>query len=232
MKRKIVISVLCLLCVCAAHHPAAAHVLDQYLQVAQIVLVPDGVRIELRLIPGVQVAKRIRALIDTDGDKQITKAEEQAYLQRVSQDIELSIGNIKTPLMLTDSQFPTQQAMREGLGTIRLTYEASSLPSAADYQQIYFRNNHLPEASNYLVNALVPATPEIKIGGQERDPLQREIRLNYRMTATTTTTQSLHARWWSLVAVCLCFVVLCAAWILYNRPGVSGVFIQVRRNFH
>ena len=225
MKVKIVISVLCLLFVYAAHHPAAAHVLDQYLQVTQIALAPNNVRIELRLIPGVQVAERICALIDTDGDRQITKAEEQVYLQRVSQDIELSISNIKTPLRLTNSQFPTQQEMREGLGTIRLTYEASSSPGAANYQQLYFRNNHLPEFSNYLVNALVPATPEIKIGGQERDPLQREIRLNYRMTTTTTATQSLHARWWSLVAVCLCFVVLCTAWILYNRSGVSGIFM-------
>ncbi len=225
MKQKIVIPVLCLLCMCAAHHPATAHVLDQYLQVTQIALAPNNVRIELRLIPGVQVAERICALIDTNGDRQITKAEEQAYLQRVSQDIELSIGNIKTPLKLTDSQFPTQQEMREGLGTIRLTYEASSSSGAADSQQIYFRNNHLPESSNYLVNALVPAMNEIKIDGQERDPLQREIRLNYRMTAATTATQSLHARWWSLGAVCLSFVVLCAAWILYNRPGVSGVFI-------
>ena len=225
MKRKIFITKLCLLCLCAAHLPAAAHVLDQYLQVVQIALAPNGVRIELRLIPRVQVTERICTLIDTDGDRQITKAEEQAYLQHVSQDIELSISNIKTPLRLTNSQFPTQQEMREGLGTIRLTYEASSSLVTADYQQLSFRNNHLPELSNYLVNALVPATPEIKIGGQERDPLQREMKLNYRMTGATNLTPPLQVRWRVLVLCCLCFAVLYVGWILYNRPGVSGVFM-------
>jgi hypothetical protein len=42
-------------------------VLDQYLQVAQIALAPDGVRVELRLIPGVQAADRICTLIDAGG---------------------------------------------------------------------------------------------------------------------------------------------------------------------
>ena len=75
--------VLCLLCVCAVHLPVAAHVLDQYLQVAQIALAPDGVRIELRLIPGAQVAARVFVLIDTDGDGQLSTVEQPAYAQRV-----------------------------------------------------------------------------------------------------------------------------------------------------
>ncbi|HEX8143817.1 MAG TPA: hypothetical protein VF553_14560 [Pyrinomonadaceae bacterium] len=37
--------------------------------------------------------------------------------------------------------------------------------------QLPFRNNHLPELVVYLVNAPVPTTSEIKISGQERDPL-------------------------------------------------------------
>ncbi len=176
---------LCLLCMCAAHLPVAAHVLDQYLQVAQIALAPNNVRIELRLIPGVQVADRIGALIDADGDGRITTAEEQAYARRVLQDIELAVSGINVPLTLTEMQFPTQPEMREGWGTIRLTYEASATLRAADQPQLYFRNNHLPELGVYLVNALMPTTNEIKLGGQERDPLQRGLRLDYYITPTS-----------------------------------------------
>ena len=209
MKVKIVISALCLLCVCAAHHPAAAHVLDQYLQVTQIALAPNNVRIELRLIPGIQVAKKICALIDTDGDGQITKAEEQAYTQRVSQDIELAICNVKAPLTLINSQFPPQQEMREGVGTIRLTYEASATLGAADYPQVYFRNNHLPELGVYLVNALIPATNAIKLGGQERDPLQREMRLSFHVTPAIT---SGSRSWAGVLMFFLCLALLFSQW--------------------
>ena len=90
----------CLLCACALHLTGSAHVLDQYLQVAQIALAPDGVRIELRLTPGVQVAERICTLIDADRDGQITTAEEQAYARRVLQDLELAINGVNAPLTL------------------------------------------------------------------------------------------------------------------------------------
>ena len=168
--------------VCVACQAASAHVLDQYLQVAQIGLAPDRVRIELRLIPGVQVADRICAVIDADGDGQIAAAEEQAYAKRVWQDLTLAINGVNAPLTLNEVQFPTQQEMREGLGTIRLTLVAAVTLNVADRQQLDFRNNHMPEFSVYLVNALVPAAKDIKITGQERDPLQREIRLSLHQT--------------------------------------------------
>ena len=198
---------LCLFCACAAHLTVAAHVLDQYLQVAQIALAPDGVRIELRLIPGIQVADRICTLIDADGNGQITAAEEQAYARRVSQDTELAINDVNTPLTLTDTQFPTQQEMRAGLGTIRLTLTAAATLSAADHQQLYFRNNHLPELGVYLVNALVPTVNEIKISGQERDPLQRELRLSFHVTA-----KDRQRSWTGGLIFCLCLLLLVPQW--------------------
>jgi type II secretory pathway component PulM len=193
----------CFLCACALHTAVSAHVLDQYLQVTQIALAPDGVRIELRLIPGVQVADRICTLIDANGDGEISAAEEQAYARRVSQEIELAISGVNAPLTLTDLQFPTQSDMREGLGTIHLTYEASVNLRAAAQQQLYFRNNHLSELGVYLVNALMPTTNEIKIGAQMRDPLQREMRFDYHLPAANSTL------WWRGIAIFLgCLLLL------------------------
>lgn len=197
----------CLLSACVVHFTVSAHVLDQYLQVTQIALAPNSVRFELRLIPGIQVADRICGLIDANGDGQISKAEEQAYAIRVMQDIELTIGEVKTPLTLTDIQFPSQSEMREGLGTIRLTLEASATISTAG--QLYFRNNHLPELGVYLINALIPTTNEIKLGGQERDPLQRGLRLDFQITQAGT--QNL-PRWIGVWLIFLCLVLFFPQW--------------------
>ncbi|HKC84498.1 MAG TPA: hypothetical protein VKG02_00910 [Blastocatellia bacterium] len=169
----------CLLCACAMRMTAPAHVLDQYLQIAQIALAPGGARVELRLIPGVQVADRVFALIDVDGDGQISSAEEQAYARRVLQDVALEVDGRRAPLALTGIEFPSRREMNEGVGAIRLDLAAEAALGAAGEHQLSFRNDHLPELGVYLVNALVPTTSEIKISGQARDPLQREMRLSF-----------------------------------------------------
>lgn len=176
----------CLLSTCALAITVSAHVLDQYLQVAQIALAPDGVRIELRLIPGVEVAERVCALLDADGDGQISAAEEQAYAQRVWQDLSLSINEKSTTMTITETQFPTRTAMNEGLGTIRLTFTAAAALNGTGQQRLQFRNDHLPDFSVYLVNALMPTSDAIKITGQARDPLQHGLQLNFQATPVAT----------------------------------------------
>ncbi len=199
----------CLLCAFAFQATAAAHVLDEYLQVAQIALAPGGARVELRLIPGVQVADRVFALIDVDGDGQISSAEEQAYARRVLQDIALEVDGRRAPLALTGVQFPSRREMNEGIGAIRLDLAAEAALGAAGEHQLSFRNDHLPELGVYLVNALVPTTSEIKLGGQERDPLQREMRLSFHVTPADT-----HGPrpWTGVLMLCLCLVLLFPRW--------------------
>lgn len=192
---------LCLLSVCAWQLTVSAHVLDQYLQVAQISLAADGIGLEVRLVPGVQVADRICSLIDADNNGNITTAEEQNYERRVRQDIGLEIDGVHAPLTLTEMRFPTPQEMREGLGTIRLTYLAQV--TFANHQQLYFHNDHLPEQGVYLVNALMPAMKEIKIGGQERDALQRGLRLDF-----DTTQPSRPSRWLAVLLFCMALLFL------------------------
>lgn len=218
----------CLFTICAASLPVRAHVLDQYLQVAQIALAPDGVRIELRLIPGVEVAECIRTLIDVDGNGQITTAEEQAYARRVLQDIELAINGISAPLTFSDLKFPTQPEMRAGLGTIRLTFVAATTLQAADHQQLLFRNNHLPALGVYLVNALVPTANEIKISGQERDPLQRELRLRFHIISASTRDA---LRWQGVLGLCLCLLLLFPQWKYLRQYLQRGSDEQIKKSF-
>ena len=207
----------CFLCALAFQATAAAHVLDEYVQAAQITLAPDGVRVELRLTPGVQVADRVFSMIDVDGDGKISPAEEQAYARRVLQDVALEVDGRRAPHALMEVEFPSRREMNEGIGAIHLDLTAGADLGAAGEHQLSFRNNHLPELSVYLVNALVPATSEIKIGGQARDPLQREMRLSFRVTPRViphVTPADTHGPWlWtSVLLLCLCLVLLFPQW--------------------
>lgn len=216
---------LCLFCLYAVHSSVSAHVLDQYLQVAQIALAPDSVRVELRLIPGVEVAQRICTLIDADHDGQVSKSEEQTYVRRVVQDLEFSLNGVPVPLTLRDWHFPPSPEIREGLGTIRLLLTATATLGAARRQQVYFRNNHLPDLGVYLVNALVPATKEIQLGEQLRDPLQREMRLHFHVTAPDTQAT---LRWRGIFMFGLCLALLWPQWKSLRRFWHRGEATQMK----
>ena len=99
---------------------AAAHPIDEYAQNTYIDPAPDRTTLELNLIPGVLVAPQVVALIDTDGDGEISETEGEAYTNEVLRDISLEVDGEPQPLTLASSQFPTPLDMRAGLGTIRL----------------------------------------------------------------------------------------------------------------
>jgi hypothetical protein len=169
-----------LLCAVALRITATAHVIDQYLQAAQITLAPAGARVELRLTPGAQIADRVFALIDGDGNGQISPAEEQAYARRALQDISLEVDGRRAQLALTEVQFPSRREMNEGVGAIRLYLSAEAALTASGEHQLTFRNDHLPELGVYMANAMVPATEAIKITGLQRDALQHGLRVDFR----------------------------------------------------
>ncbi|MBO0726028.1 MAG: hypothetical protein J2P52_10545 [Blastocatellia bacterium] len=205
---------LCLLCACALLMTAPAHALDQYLQVAQIALAPDGVRVELRLTPGARVADRVFALIDVDGDGQISPAEEQAYARRALRDVALEVDGRRTPLTLTGIQFPSRREMNEGVGAIRLDLAAEADFGAGGAHQLTFRNDHLPELGVYMANALVPTTDAIKITGQLRDALQRGLQVDFRASSADGRAWS---RWTGVLLFGLCLALLLPRWKRLRR---------------
>lgn len=204
----------CLLCACALLITAPAHALDQYLQVAQIALATGAVRVELRLIPGARVADRVFALIDVDGDGQISPAEEQAYARRALRDVALEVDGLRTPLTLTGIQFPSRREMNEGVGAIRLDLAAEAAFGAAGEHQLTFRNDHLPELGAYMANALVPTTDTIKITGQQRDALQRGLRVNFLSLSSDARAWP---RWTGVLLFGLCLALLLPRWKRLRR---------------
>ena len=166
---------------------ASAHRLDEYLQASQLNLTPTGVRIELRLTPGVDVADRVFTLIDLDRNGQTSPAEQRAYAQRVLNDLSLELDNRSLPLTLTDVAFPSRTELKTGDAPIILALSADTSFTTSHDHQLTFRNNHLPTLSVYNANPLIPTTP-IKITSQQRDPLQRDLTLHFHLPSTSNTT--------------------------------------------
>src|SRR5947209_20373732 len=97
---------------------AAAHRLDEYLQATLIGVTRDGVDVEIHLTPGVAMLPVLMSVIDQDRDGRISPVEERAYADRVLREVELQVDGAAAPLTLIASEFPSLEAMREGLGTI------------------------------------------------------------------------------------------------------------------
>jgi hypothetical protein len=157
---------------------AAAHRLDEYLQATLIGVTRDAIDVEIRLTPGVAMLPALMAVIDRDRDGRISAGEERAYVGRVAREVELRVDGVAAPLRLIESNFPTVEAMREGLGTIVI-----KLRTVRSGHELRFENRHLPQVSAYLVNCLAAPSDGLVVGRQERDEAQRSIEFEYSFGA-------------------------------------------------
>ena len=193
---------------------ASAHVVDEYVQASYITLGAEGVSIEIDLTPGVDVAARVLAIVDADGDGEISGAEGRAYAARVLRDISLTVDGRAVALSLTGGAFPAVSEMRRGEGVIRLRLGGQGWPEDGDgarpgTHRLVYRNSHRPVPSSYLVNAYLPAAP-FTITAQHRDRLQHGIEIDYTVKREPRSA-------WAWIAAGLLIVAGIAAWV---RRGV------------
>jgi hypothetical protein len=196
-----------LLVVAAAGATASAHRRDEYLQASRLAIGPDRVRIELDLTPGISVADRVLADIDTDRSGSIAHDEARQYLARVVDAISVEVDGAPLAVRVVDSGFPAVDAMRNGEGTIRIALTAAMPPLAGGAHRLHFRNTHRQEMGAYLANALVPESDRVAITSQDRDTEQQNLSVEYQLRGGTTNSVN---RWAALTAgltlVALAFV--------------------------
>jgi len=161
---------------------ADAHQLDEYVQASKIAVARDLVRVELRLTPGVRVLPRVLGVIDTDRDGVIAPAEQRAYADRVRSDLTLAVDGRPLTLRLVALAFPDLADMQEGLGEIRMDFEAV-VPAGRGDRRLTFENHHLRDVAVYLANALVPEDSAIHLGAQRRSWEQSSFVLDYSQTS-------------------------------------------------
>ena len=176
-----------------------AHRLDEYLQAARLSLVRERIALELDLTPGVAVAPQIISMIDRDDDAAISSEEARAYGQAVMSDARLTLDGRAVDVTLDRVEVPSAADLRAGLGTIAVRVSGTVHRLGAGRHSLEFQNNHHPGGAVYLINALAPEDPSIRVLSQRRDPIQREGRIDYEIQSPST------ARWFWLFAVVACF---------------------------
>jgi hypothetical protein len=162
--------------------PALAHRLDECLQATRVALMTNGIDLSLDLTPGVAVANDWLVAIDKDGDGRISEEEGAAYSRRVLKDLRLALDQREVTLHLVEVSFPAPVEVRAGVGVVRIKTAATIPQLAAGDHVLTLTNAHLPKISVYLVNALVPKDPGIKIMSQTRDDLQTKYQLKFRVS--------------------------------------------------
>jgi hypothetical protein len=163
---------------------ALAHRLDEYLQATRISVSTNRIDLAIDLTPGVAVADQLLVVMDKDRDGRVSEEESATYAQLVLKDLRIALDEKVLALRLVDTSFPAPHEIKGGLGAIRIKASAPIDHLPAGMHILSLTNVHLPTISVYLVNALVPKDPAIKITKQTRDERQRNYRLDFRVSPT------------------------------------------------
>jgi hypothetical protein len=108
----------------------------------------------------------------------LSEAEQQAYAERVSRDVSLSVDSRPLVLHLVSANFPSLEEMKQGIGEIQLEFTAE-LPRGAADRRLRFENHHQGAIAVYLVNCLVPHDKNIRITAQSRNENQSVYQLEF-----------------------------------------------------
>jgi hypothetical protein len=171
----------CLLLVLATD--AFAHRLDEYLQATRVSVAANRIDLSIDLTPGVTVADQVLEVIDQDRDGRVSGDECTIYAQRVLKDIRVGLDGKVLALSLVDASFPALHEVKGGIGVIRIKATAPVDQLSVGRHTLSLTNAHLPAISVYLVNALVPKDPAIRIKKQMRDEFQKAYRLEFGVNA-------------------------------------------------
>ncbi len=136
----------------------------------------DRLTLDMDLTSGVSIAPGIVETLDLDADHAIASSEAEAYGRSVLSDLHVTLDGSPVGMTLIRIEIPAIDEIRNGLGTIRLRAEGRIEVGAGRHRVSIF-NNHRPDASVYMVNALVPDDPGVHIVSQTRDRRQQAFHL-------------------------------------------------------
>ncbi|MDB5437993.1 MAG: hypothetical protein JWM33_420 [Caulobacteraceae bacterium] len=162
--------------------PAQAHSVDEYLDATTMAVASDHVTLKVNLTPGVNVAARVLAGIDANGDGALSPAEQAAYVAAVQGDMNLTLDGQLLDLRPGPAAFPSVEAVSKGVGDIAMSFTAD-VREADGPHRLDLVNRHQSGLAVYLVNALQPDDPRVQILSQDRNFNQSSYTLNFQVGA-------------------------------------------------
>jgi hypothetical protein len=117
--------------------------------------------------------------VDRDRDGDFSADEKAAYVSEIMASVTMSIDGTPIEVPSPAAEFPDAARLRTGDGAIRLSSTIAVAGIGEGAHAVSIRNDYRPESSVYLANALAPDGDLIAITRQTRDPLQRELTIDY-----------------------------------------------------
>jgi len=161
--------------------PAEAHRLDECLQATRLAVRTNRVDLSIDVTPGVAIADQFRSIVDSDQDGRFSTGETETYALRVLEKSPVELDGRPLKVELMEVTFPSTREMKTGQGVIRIRAMAMFATLSAGPHQLHLRNNHLPNISIYLVNAMKPDDGAIEIRRQSRNWYQTQYGLEFEV---------------------------------------------------
>jgi hypothetical protein len=164
---------------------AAAHRLDEYLQVIRVDVSADRVGLKIDLTPGALLAENVLTTLDPNGRSGIEPDEADAYVADVLAHLALSVDEQALRLTVASRRMPMPSDVEAGMGVISIEAIAEVEALGAGPHRLEIRNDFRPDVGVYLANALVPTAREVRVTGQDRDSRQRSLTIDFEVQRTT-----------------------------------------------
>jgi hypothetical protein len=148
-----------------------AHRDDEYLQAILVAIEPAGVKLEMNLTPGIEVAEQVIAIIDRNRDGVISTNEAAAYAESLKGDLDLRLDGRDLELKLNGCEFVDPRDLRTGSGIIQMEFSAPGALSAGTHR-LKLENRHLTDISVFLINAARPNSAAVQVTRQKRNDNQ------------------------------------------------------------
>jgi len=132
------------------------------------------------------VADAVARDIDRNGDGVWSQAEQRSYAQRILDQLEVRVDGQPLRGRIGTTRFPVPERVRSGDGTIGLELLIDVPALAEGAHQLYFRNGNGSNQEGYLANALVPDDERVTIKNQRRDGSQRELTIDFAVSAAAS----------------------------------------------
>lgn len=157
--------------------PLHAHRLEGLVQSSLVEVLPSQIGVEVTLVPGIDIAPKIKALLDPDGDGAFSEIESAVWSELFMARQSVTVDGQSLPLVLQSIRTSPLGEMNSGHAEIVLNFTADLGKLARGPRTITCANRYEPIPCTYQSNGLVPKAPGVRISSHRRDERQQELTL-------------------------------------------------------
>lgn len=162
-----------------------AHRATGLLQASLVDVQPSQVAVEVTLVPGIDIAPKIIALLDRNGDGLFSDAESTAWSAHFLAGQRVTVDGRSLPLKLTGIHASPLMEMIGGHAEIVVSFTADIGNLAQGPHSIVCANRYEPIPCAFQINGLVPKVPGVRIINHRRDERQQELALDSEFSIPT-----------------------------------------------